>query len=104
MKLLIYLAAIAFFDLIAIMSAKFWNLKGNPWYMVISFFGFAMIGIFFSLSLKYETTAVLNVLWVAVSIILVTVFSYMLFKEPISLIQLIGFFVIIFGIILIEMK
>ncbi len=104
MKLILYLAAIAVCDLIAIMSAKVWNIKGNNWYLAISILGFALTAVFFALALKYETTAVLNVLWVSISILLVTVFSYFFFKEPISLIQLIGFFVIIVGIILIEHK
>ena len=104
MKLLIYLILIAICDLLAIMSAKMWSLNGNIWYLIGSMFGFALTALFFALGLKYESTAILNIFWESLSIILVTIFGYIYFKESLSLTQLIGFFIILFGIILVEIK
>lgn len=104
MKLLLYLTAIAICDLLAIMSAKMWNLKGNIWYLIGSMFGFALTALFFALGLKYESTAILNIFWESASIILVTIFGYIYFKESLSLTQLIGIVIILFGIILMEIK
>ncbi len=103
-KFYIYISLLAILDLIAIMSAKYWNVKGNLFYLLISIFCFALVAVFFALSLRYEGAVIVNIIWVALSTILVGIFGYLLFKETITPLQIVGIFVIILGIVLIEIK
>ncbi len=100
----LYIAAINTLDLLAILSAKMWHITGKPYYLVGTALGFAMAGIFFALSLKYEGMAVTNVLWIAISVILVAAMGYFVFKEHITSLQLVGMGCVILGIVFLNIR
>jgi multidrug transporter EmrE-like cation transporter len=91
-------------DLTGTLSAKMWFLHKNPLFLIATFLLFGAAGILFAFSLRYEGMAITNVLWISISVILVTLFGYFLFKENISLLQLAGIFTILVGLTLVNLK
>ena len=100
----LYISTIAIFDLIAVVMVKMWHLKGNLLYLIASMIAFAVTAVFAGLSLKYEGIAIVNVLWVSLSTILVTIVGYYIFKESISIQQFIGMAIILLGLIIVEYR
>jgi small multidrug resistance pump len=98
------IAVVALLDLIAEFLGKNWILSGKPAYLWLTCAGFGAAGFFFAHSLKYEGVAIANILWIALTAILVTMMGYFLFKEHLSVTNLVGMGVIIVGIILINIK
>lgn len=90
MKFYLYLIGLVIFDLLALISIKYWYLKNNLAYLIIGMVSFSITALFLGLSLKYEGVAIANIIWVALSAILSTIIGYYLFKEPIALHQLSG--------------
>ncbi len=103
-KFYLYIAAINTLDLLAILSAKMWHITGKPYYLVGTALGFALAGIFFALSLQYEGMAVTNVLWIAISVILVAAAGYFIFKENIDTWQFVGMGCVILGIVFLNIR
>lgn len=56
---------------------------------------------FFMKLLSYQVTAALNALWIGLGTLLITVVSYFLFHEAISLQQGIAMLVIVLGVVLV---
>lgn len=103
-KFYLLIAAINTLDLAAIISAKLWSINKNPIFLIITVLGFAGAGFFFALSLKYEGMAIANILWIVLSVILVTFVGYFFFKETIGVLQFIGIALIMTGLVLINLK
>lgn len=99
-----YLAGLAILDLVGLTSAKFWYLKGHFFYLAISMACFALAAVMIAFSLRYQGVAIVNIIWMALSAILVTVAGYLIFKEPIALYQFIGILIILFGLIVVQWK
>lgn len=99
-----YIAVITLLDLAGTLTAKFYILSKNPLLLAATALLFGAAGFTFALSLKYEGMAITNVLWISLSIIIVTFIGYFGFKENIAPIQLAGIFVILVGLILINLK
>ena len=104
MSFYLYILGLSLSDLMAITVIKFWHLKGNLAYLVAGMALFALAAWFLGMSLKYEGIAIVNVIWVALSAILVTIIGYYFFKEPIALRQFVGITIIIIGLIIVEWK
>ena len=102
--LTIYLGLIAIFDLAAVYFGKMYNLTGKVPFMLLCALFLGGTGIFFSLSLKYGEMAIVNVLWISISIVLATLLGVFYFKEQISLLQYVGMGFILIGMILIFSK
>ena len=100
----LYIALINTLDLLAILSAKMWHITNKPFYLAGTALGFALAGIFFALSLKYEGMAVTNVLWIAISVILVAAMGYFVFKENITSWQFAGMGCVILGIVFLNIR
>lgn len=100
----LYIVIIALLDLFAEYIAKHWTLTNKPAYLALTILGFGTAGFFFALSLKYEGVAIANILWIALTAILVTLMGYFVFKEQLSAINLIGIAVVIVGVILINLR
>lgn len=98
------IVTVALFDLIAEYAGKMWVLEGKSIYLWLTCAGFGAAGFFFALSLKYEGVAIANILWIALTIILVTLMGYFVFKEHLSPINILGMAVIVLGIILVNLK
>ncbi|MBU0577860.1 EamA family transporter [Patescibacteria group bacterium] len=103
-KFYFYIALINTFDLLAILAGKMWSITYKPFYLVFCSLGFAIAGFFFALALKYEGSAVTNVLWIAISVGLVTIMGYFVFKEHISGWQFLGIATVLLGIVFLNIK
>lgn len=105
MNNLIYVTLIlGVFDTTACLAAKFWAAGRGSWLFFLSVASFAIAGVFFAYSLKFNPVAIVNVLWVAVSVVFVTVFGVVYFKENLSIAQYVGLVLVVLGFILINLK
>ncbi len=95
---------ISFFDLLAVLSAKYYSLNKNVWLLIASSMLFAITALFFARSLQYENLAIVNVFWTSISVVLITIFGVFLFKEHITILQFVGIVFTVLGLILIEIK
>jgi multidrug transporter EmrE-like cation transporter len=102
--LLIYLGAIAVLDLAAVYFGKMYFLTNKGFFMALCALCLGLTGIFFSLSLKYGEMAIVNVIWISVSIVLATLLGVFYFNENISTFQYIGMGFILLGMIFIFAK
>jgi len=101
---LVYVTIIlGIFDTTACLTAKFWVAGKGSWLFFLSVICFAIAGVFFAYSLKFNPVAIVNVLWVAASVIFVTLFGVLYFKESISAVQYIGLAMVVVGFILINL-
>lgn len=103
-KFYIYIAIINFLDVLAVVSGKMWIITRNPLYIVGTALGFGLAGFFFALSLQYEGMAVTNVLWIAISVILVAILGHYMFKETIGAWQLVGMALVLVGIVFLNIR
>ena len=103
-KFYLLILIIALLDLFAEYSAKIWTMNGKSIHLALTVLGFGAAGYFFALSLKYEGVAIANVLWIAVTIVLVTLMGHFVFKEHLSAINLAGMALIILGIVLVNIR
>jgi multidrug transporter EmrE-like cation transporter len=92
------------FDLLGLTMAKLWYLKNNPIYMAIGMLSFALATLAIGFSLKYQGLAIINIIWMALSAITVTIAGYYFFKEPIAPYQFVGIFIILIGLTIIQWK
>lgn len=100
----ILVAIISLLDLAAIIAAKFWIVSKNSLYLILTVLLFGVAGFFFAKSLQYEGIAITNIIWVALSSILVTVAGYFIFRETITPLQLTAMAVILVGVVLINWR
>ncbi|MFH0837803.1 MAG: EamA family transporter [Patescibacteria group bacterium] len=103
-KFYLLIVIIALLDLFAEYIGKLWVLGGRSVYLWLTVLGFGAAGLFFAQSLKYEGVAIANILWIALTAILVTLMGYFVFKEQLSTTNLIGIGVVIVGVILINIR
>jgi len=103
-KFYLLIVIIALIDLFAEYIGKQWIITGTPMYLWLTVLGFGGAGFFFAHSLKYEGVAIANILWIALTAILVTLMGYFVFKEQLSITNLIGIGVVIIGVILINIR
>lgn len=98
------MALITLLDLVAAISAKFWSINKNPLLLLATILLFGGAGAIFALSLRENGMAIVNILWIALSAVAVTIAGIFMFKENIALIQMAGIAVVIVGLILINYK
>lgn len=102
--LVFYVILIEIFDLFAVYFGKMYSITDKWFFILLCSLAWAVSGVFFSLSLKYESMAIVNILWIAVSTIAATSLGVLYFKENISVIQFAAMGVIVVGIILLFYK
>jgi len=103
-KFIVYILLINLMDLIAIISAKYYNITKHPLFLLITVLFFGGAGYFFAKSLKFEGMAIANILWIAISVILISIVGYFFFKEEITPIQIAGILTITVGLVLVNLK
>ena len=103
-KFYLLIGTIALFDLLAIFAGKMSLITGKSFYIALCSLGFAIAGYFFALSLKYEDVAIVNVLWIALSIILVALMGHFYFSEHLSRLDILGMMIVMAGIIILNIK
>lgn len=103
-KFYLLIGLIAFFDLLAIFAGKMALITGKSIYIALCSLGFAVAGYFFALSLHYDDVAIVNVLWIALSIILVAIMGHFVFSEQLSRLDILGMAVIMAGIVILNLR
>ena len=101
---ILHIAIITLLDLAGTLCAKYYSINKSFLLLLATFLFFGGAGYAFAKTLKYEGMAITNVLWIALSVIVVTVIGYFVFKEEIAPLQIIGVVVIIIGLVLINLK
>lgn len=101
---ILYIVLIITLDAGAAMLAKLWSIHKNPLFLLGTCLAFGTAGYFFARSLQYEGVAITNIIWIALSAIIVALMGYFGFKEPLSSIQVSGILVVIIGLVLINLK
>lgn len=101
---ILHIAIITLLDFAGVICAKFYSIDKNPLLLIATIVLFGGAGYVFAKSLKYEGMAITNVLWIALSVILVTIVGYFIFKEEITPLHLSGIGVILVGLILVNLK
>ena len=103
-KFYLLIATVAFFDLMAILAGKMSLITGKSFYIALCAIGFGIAGYFFALTLKYEDVAIVNVLWIALSIILVALMGHFFFKEHLSSTNILGMAVVMLGVVILNLR
>ena len=103
-KFYLLIGTIALFDLLAVFFGKIALITGRSLYIALCCLSFAIAGYFFALSLKYENVAIVNVLWIALSIILVTLMGHFIFNEQLSRLDILGMAIVMVGVILLNIR
>ena len=98
MKFWYYLILLNFFDILAVVFARYCVEKKKNYYMWLSMFFFGLTAFMFVKLLAFSVTAVINILWVAFSTVLIMIICYFLFDEKISLRQAMGMLIVLIGI------
>lgn len=98
------IALITILDVAGCIAGKYYSLTKSPWLLALTALMFGGAGIVFAKTLKYEGMAITNVLWIALSIIAVTLIGYLYFKENISGIQMAGIVVITVGLVMVNVE
>ncbi|MDD2807407.1 MAG: hypothetical protein PHW95_02725 [Patescibacteria group bacterium] len=97
-------AIISLLDLAAIVSAKFWVISKNNLYLTLTVLLCATAGFFFARSLQFEGIAITNIIWGALSSILVTAAGYFIFREIITPWQFVAMAIILVGLVMINWR
>lgn len=101
-----YLIALIFgiviFELIAQYCLKCHQKKKNYFLLVAGCLLFAGMGFLISLGMEMNKIAIVNIMWGATSIILLTTMAYFFFHEKLTLLQLFGILVVFIGMILLH--
>ncbi len=92
------------FDLLAILAGKMWIVTAKSYYIALTSLSFAIAGYFFAISLKYEDVAIVNILWISFSIIATGLMGHFIFKEHLSPMAIIGMFIVLIGVVFINLK
>ncbi|PIQ79128.1 hypothetical protein COV81_03105 [Candidatus Peregrinibacteria bacterium CG11_big_fil_rev_8_21_14_0_20_41_10] len=100
MKFAILLSILTILDIIAVMSARYYVEKKRVGYLVLSLAGFATSGYLFYLLMGYSITSIINLLWVSVSTVIITLLGYLIFKEKVTIGQGIGMALVIIGMVI----
>jgi len=100
----VYVAIVALLDAAAIISAKYWQITKQSAFLWLTIISFALAGFFFARSLQYEGMAITNIIWMALSTLLITSVGYFFFKETITTLQFIGIATVVIGLVLINVR
>lgn len=61
-----------------------------------------MAGVLFAFSMKLNSMAIANIAWIAISVLFVTTFDYLYFKEALSFLQLSGLVIVLIGFVMVN--
>ncbi len=72
-------------------------------YLLLGFLGYASISFFLVQSYKYEGIGIVNVLWSAISVLLITFIGHFCFKELITRREMAGMGLVIAGVAILNL-
>lgn len=83
-------------------TAKAWSVSHKPLLLVLAFLGYFLSGFFYIPTLLREGLIVTSVLWAVISTIGFLVIGFVIFKEQLSLMQIIAVIIGIISILLLS--
>jgi len=96
-----YVLLLTGLDVIAVIAARYYVEKKRNYILMISLICFSLSVLVFEELLQFSVTAVINILWVSLSNIFITILCYFLFKEKINRKQALGMVAILAGVLLV---
>ena len=99
-----YISLAIILDVIAVIVARYWTLTGNQWLLYVVVALYAGVGYSFAKSLKYEGMSVAYIVWVTVVAVVITLLGHFIFKERLELTQLVGVFLAVIAVFLVNGK
>ena len=100
----LYVLLIGLLDALAMILGKLWFLHKNVFYLLGAFLSLGLAAIFFAFTLKYQNLVIMNWLWIGLSAISGTLAGFLIFKESITSLQIIGAIIIGIGLVLLNWK
>ena len=100
----LYVLLIGLLDALAMILGKLWFLHRNVFYLLGAFLSLGLAAIFFAFTLKYQNLVIMNWLWIGLSAISGTLAGFLIFKESITSLQIIGAIIIGIGLVLLNWK
>ncbi|MEK7145950.1 MAG: hypothetical protein AAB802_02080 [Patescibacteria group bacterium] len=89
------------FDVVAVLSGRYYVETKNKFYKWNSVLFFALSAFMVYKLMAFKETAVISILWISLSTILILVYCRIVFKEKISFSQAIGMAFIAGGVLLV---
>ncbi len=100
----LYVLLIGLLDALAMILGKLWFLHRNVFYLLGAFLSLGLAAIFFAFTLKFQNLVIMNWLWIGLSAISGTLAGFLIFKESITSIQIVGAIIIGMGLVLLNWK
>lgn len=100
----LYVLLIGVLDTLAMVLAKFWILNKNIFYLIGAGLSLGIAAIFFAFTLKYQNLVIMNWLWIGLSAASGTLAGFLIFKESVTSLQIMGMVIILIGVILLNLK
>jgi len=101
-KYRLHFAIVLLLDIVSALSARYAFESGSTLFLILSMVSLSMAGYFFIKLMQEEVGIVVNITWVALGTINVTVASWLAFGEKISWMQGLAMAVIVTGLTLME--
>ena len=99
-----YISLAIILDVVAVIVARYWTLTNTSWLLYLVVLLYAGVGYCFAKSLQYEGMAVSYIVWVTVVAVLITVIGHFIFKEKLEVTQLVGVFLAVVAVFLVNSK
>lgn len=89
------------FDALSSIILRLWIDDRKIYLLVAGVLGFAIMGVFFALSMQYKGLALANIICVGLATVLLAAIAMTSFKEHLGIIQIVGIIVVLVGVVLI---
>ena len=99
---LLLIGVTSVFDVVAAVMLRAWAGNEHLPLLVAGVVGFALAGLAFAFSMKYEGLAVANVIWIGASVVLVSLAGIWVFGERLVPSQMAGIVLVVVGILMVE--
>jgi len=99
-----YLLTLILLDVTTAIFARYSFITNSNIFIFFSILSLTTAGYIFMKTLNFKQTAIVNAIWIALGSILVSITSYILFDEALTIIQIAGMAIIIIGLIIMEIS
>ncbi|MFT8210644.1 MAG: multidrug/spermidine efflux SMR transporter subunit MdtJ [Symbiopectobacterium sp.] len=98
----IFLACAIAAEIIGTLSMKYASVSGSPLGHLVMYGMIALSYLLLSISIKRVALGVAYALWEGIGILIITLFSVMLFDESLSVLKAVGLAILLVGILLVK--
>ncbi len=94
----IFISITAIMDVVSSVLIKEWTIHGRTQGLILGIIFLVIAGLSFAFSMKYFGLAISNVLWNALSTVLLAAIAIIFFHEKLSALQIAGILVVVLGV------